>query len=166
MYKDQIFQWLPIDWGIKSIFFIMIFKGHHDLASSYLPELVFEMPPFCLLRLATLASLPLKTLNSFSFSLSLECISFGLFLMDISHLLHIKAKVTSFEEPSPAPHPKVDPQSHLPSYCLALTCDFPLCYLPELICFFIWLLLVFPFQDIKSVEVGTPDILLIVVFSW
>ena len=24
----------------------MIFKGHHDLASSYLPELFFEMLPF------------------------------------------------------------------------------------------------------------------------
>lgn len=35
----------------------MVFKGSHDLVSSYLPDLVFEMPLFSLLQLATLAYL-------------------------------------------------------------------------------------------------------------
>lgn len=57
----------------------MIFKDHRGLAPSYLPELGFEMPPFCLSLSATLTSF----YKHQTLSLCLEHISFGLCMMDI-----------------------------------------------------------------------------------
>lgn len=74
----------------------MIFQGHHDLASSYLHELDFEMPLPCLSPAVTLASF----YEHQTPSLWLESISFGLCVKVSSHHSHIKANVTYFEGPS------------------------------------------------------------------
>lgn len=84
-----------MDFGVKS-FFLMIFQDHHDLASSYLHELGFEMPLSCLSLAVTLTSF----YKHQTLSLWLEQISFGLCIKVSSPHSHIKANVTSFEGPS------------------------------------------------------------------